>query len=143
MTSITTNGPIIVLSNHHLINKVIYKNCVWLPARSVHEELPGRASWLEALGLVYEYDGRLFFKNGKKYRLPEIDTVFTDPQNRWMTTFLKADETGADPACRSHQFERLRLIELYCRLRNNDTWPFPPNSEPSSGAQQVQLEMPL
>ncbi|CTQ55635.1 hypothetical protein LP7551_04178 [Roseibium album] len=131
MTS--SKGPIYVLSNHHFVNKVTYTHYAWLPANRVNEEMPGRASWLEAFGLIYEYNDRLYFKNGKKYNPGDIDKAFPDPQNRWMTNFLKADETGRGPASYSWHYERLRMIELYCRIRNEDPWPHAPE----------QFELPL
>ena len=42
--------------------------------------------------------------------------MFNDPQNRWMSHFLQADESGDAPASYSRKTERLRMIELYCRL---------------------------
>jgi len=142
MTQHNTKEPIFVLSNHQLVNKVTYRNHVWVPALQAHAELPSRAAWLEALPLIYEYTDRFFFKNGKRYMPSDIDTIFRDPQNRWMSNFLKADGSGMAPASYSHQYERLRMIELYCRLRGNDNWPVATNSNPpSSGG--LQIELPL
>lgn len=144
MTQHYAKEPILVLSNHQLVNKVTYRNLVWVPAREAHAELPSRAAWLQALTLIYEYSGQLFFKNGKQYIPSDIDTIFRDPQNRWMSNFLKADDSGTAPASFSHQFERLRMIELYCRLRGNDNWPIGSNlnsNPPSNGG--LQFELPL
>ncbi|CTQ55634.1 hypothetical protein LP7551_04177 [Roseibium album] len=126
MTGSNSKGPIYVFSDHHFGDRKIYATYVWLAAKRVSEMLPGRASWSNALDLIYEYADRLYFEDGTKYDPIAVNEVFPDPQNRWMTDFLKADETGRGPAYYSWQHERLRMIELYCRLRNDDPWPFPP-----------------
>ncbi|MEP1518722.1 MAG: hypothetical protein ABJK17_00460 [Ascidiaceihabitans sp.] len=124
MRSNKTKGTIYVLPNHHLVDKAIYRNCAWGPARKVQTELSGRASWIHAFPLIFEYSDQLYYTDGSKYDPPEIDEVFPDAQNRWMSDFLKTDKTGKAPATYSHRFERLRIIDLYCRLRENNPWPF-------------------
>ena len=111
-------GPqrILVASDHQLVNKAFYRDQVWKPALQAHDDLRSRTAWLNALTLIYDYDGRLYFRDGRPYRPQDIDEVFNDPQNRWMSNFLKADTSGQQPAQTSRLLERLRMINLYCRL---------------------------
>lgn len=123
MTYLHPRDKIVVLSNHQLVNKVCYRESVWLPAIEANEELAGRGAWLSAITLVYDYADHLYYRNGKRYKVVDIDEEFPDGQNRWMTNFLEADGTGNAPATYSRKYERLRLIELYCRLRNYPSLP--------------------
>jgi len=107
---------IFVAGNHDLIRKPFYRDRVWRPARDAHQDIGGRTGWLFALEAVYCFEGKLFWPHGRPFDIPVIDDVFDDHENRWMTNFLKADKTGEAPAMYSRKLDRLRLIELYCRL---------------------------
>ena len=109
---------ILVAADHQLVSKSFYINRVWGPAREAHKDLRGRTAWFNALTLPYDFDGRLYYPDRRPYHPPDIEEVFRDPQNRWMSRFLKADETGQAPAHYCRDLEKLRLIELYCRLRH-------------------------
>lgn len=108
-----------VAADHQLVSKSFYTARVWKPAREAHKDLRGRGAWPDALTLILEYDGRLYFLDGRPYHPPDIDDVFTDPQNRWMSRFLKTNASGDAPAHFCRDLERLRMIELYCRLRHH------------------------
>lgn len=122
MTIIEASTQILVAADHQLVSKAFYRERVWKPARAAHQDVRSRAAWLSALTLLYDYDGRLYFRDGRPYHPQDVDEVFTDPDNRWMTNFLKADESGNSPASLSRMFERLRMIELYCRLLEEEEW---------------------
>ena len=106
---------ILVAADHQLVSKTYYIE-LWKRAREVHKDLRGREAWLDFLTITYESADRLYFPDGRRYYPPDIDEVFTDPQNRWMSRFLKADASGEAPAHFCRNFERLRLIDLACRL---------------------------
>jgi len=129
MTYLDPNHIIYVLSNHQIVDKSIYRNNVWKAAHLTNNDLSSRSSWLTGLTLVYDYAHHLYFRDGTRYKVPDIHKIFPDPQNRWMTDFLKADETGKAPASYSRYYERLRLIELYCRLRRVEALPAPEHWE--------------
>ncbi|WP_156882983.1 hypothetical protein [Rhodovulum sp. P5] len=114
--------PIIVAADFQLVQKPFYIERVWKPARAANKNLPSSVAWLNALELVYSYHGKLRHLDGSEYDVPEIDAIFVDGENRWMRNFLEADATGAAPRRFSRQFERLRLIELYCRLIERGEW---------------------
>lgn len=105
-----------VLLDRDLVNRRIYRELIWRPARRFNEDLRSRRSWLNALTLLYDFEHALFWPNGSRYEVPEVDSVFTDPENRWMSAFLAADDTGESPRSYSRKLDRLRLIALYCRL---------------------------
>lgn len=117
------SSRILVAPDHFLVRKPFYRNKVWSPARIVHQDIGSYSKWLDALTLLYDYDGRLFLPDGAVFRHPEITDVFTDQSNRWMGDFLEADETGEAPKSYCRKLERLRLIELYCRLIEHAEWP--------------------
>jgi hypothetical protein len=51
---------------------------------------------------------------------PDIyDELFPDVTNKWMRNFLRCDGTGEYPKSYSSHYERLRVVELYCRLRSD------------------------
>lgn len=121
-------GPVrqfFVASNAYLLNRDFYIHRVWSPARLMREKIGGRTMWVTALELIYDFDGQLFFGSGKPYSCPNIDQIFGYGDNRWIDNFLQADQTGLAPRVYARQFERLRLIELYCRLSHVIDWSSP------------------
>lgn len=107
---------IFVAPNHKLVLKPFYRDQVWLPAREANKDLGSSKAWLSALELIYDYHGMLYFNDGSEYPTPDIPEVFVDHSNRWMRNFLKAKACGKEPKHYSKLIERLRIIELYCRL---------------------------
>ncbi|MEM1149932.1 MAG: hypothetical protein AAGI03_05145 [Pseudomonadota bacterium] len=112
----------VVAADHQLVTRTFYVGQVWRPARRQDAVIGSRANWRTALHLVDDYYGRLFHTNGQPYHYDEINDVFDDPRNRWMGYFLEADEAADYPARFCIKLERLRLIELYCRLVDDQDW---------------------
>lgn len=113
---------ILVAADFQLVHREFYTENVWRPAKRAHEQLQSRTLWLSALTMIYDYDGQLYFADGRPYHAKDIDEVFTDPSNRWMTDFLESDNSGNLPRRISRKLERLRMIELYCRLAGGFDW---------------------
>lgn len=113
---------ILVAADFQLASRTFYRTRIWTPAREVSTDLGSRAAWLEAITMLYEFDGRLYFSDGRAYRHPEIEDVFGDHGERWMGLFLEADASGQAPRRYSYKTERLRLIEVYCRLVKQQDW---------------------
>lgn len=109
--------PIYVSPNWELVDRKFYVECVWRPARQLHERLGGRTAWLTALKMLQAYEDRLYFPEGQRYLLSSIDTTFGDA--RWIGMFLEADASGEAPRVYTRQYDRLRVIELYCRLKSD------------------------
>lgn len=94
-----------------------YRERIWKPARAKNI---ARVPWLDALTLIYRYDGQIFWQSGWRFDVPEIDTVFPDPQNRWMSVFLASTPSGTAPLKHCRVLPKLRLIALYCDITNQD-----------------------
>lgn len=90
-----------------------YTERVWRPAV---ERGIARVPWLDALTLIYRYEGQLFLHSGRAFPVPEVDAVFTDPENRWMSHFLESDASGDFPKRFCRVLPKLRLIALYCEI---------------------------
>lgn len=113
---------IIVAADHELQNKVFYIERIWKPARVENQVMRSRAAWIPALTMLYDHDGKMFYPDGRPYRHDEIQDVFPDQGNRWMDYFLAAKDDGETPKSFCRKWERLRLIEVYCRLVQEQDW---------------------
>ncbi|WP_299680530.1 hypothetical protein [uncultured Roseobacter sp.] len=103
----------VVPANWQLRDESFYLERIWHPAAA---KGISRVMWLDALTLIYRFDGRVFLQSGKSFDIPEIDDVFCDPENRWMSYFLEADRTGKRPKRYCRVLSKLRLISLYCDI---------------------------
>lgn len=108
---------ILVPANYQLVDLEFYVEWAFHPARREARRIGGRKGWFTALKMTTGYKGRLFFPDGTAYDVPDVHDIFVDPDNRWMTNFLKADHTGEAPASPSRLYERVRMISAYCTLR--------------------------
>lgn len=113
---------ITVAADYQLVQKSFYVQDIWVPAREANKNLLSSVAWFKALELIYNYAGLLEFSDGRTYDVPDIAEEFVDPENRWMRNFLDADCSGNMPKHFSGKYERLRLIELYCRLIPLEPW---------------------
>ena len=93
-----------------------YRERIWKPARAKNI---ARVPWLDALTLIYRYDGRIFWQSGRRFDVPEIDDVFRDPQNRWMSDFLASTPDGTASLKQCRVLPKLRLIALYCDITSD------------------------
>jgi len=109
-------SQIIIARDRELKDKRFYVRRIWLPARHEAQFFRSRA-WLDALTLLYDVSEYIYDAEGALFPVPEVDEVFRDHDMRWMRLFLEADASGAAPKRYSHKLDRLRLIELYCRVR--------------------------
>lgn len=108
----------IVPTKYQLRDKEFYRRRIWGPARKACKNLiGGRRAVCDAMELIYDYENQIFHKCGEPYRVPDIDGVFKDLDNRWMSLFLEADESGERPRRHSPKLDRLTLIRLYCMIR--------------------------
>ncbi len=113
---------IIVASDFQLVNRNFYRTHIWQPAREMTAEIGGVSNWPCALTMLYEVDDRLYHSIGGCFSLPEVDDVFGRHAERWMRNFLEVDKSEKAPARYTHLLDRLRLIELYCRLIKQQAW---------------------
>ena len=133
-----TPSTFTVLADWQIRNPEIYHARIWTPAR---QKLISRLSWLDALTLIYRFEGRVFWPSGRRFEMPDVDDIFTDSQNRWMSHFLEADATGRAPKRHCRIIPRLRLIGLYCDITAEPLEPGAPEqgqvSRPSPGPQAL------
>ena len=102
-----------VLADWQIRDFNTYRHRIWQPAHALGI---ARVPWLDALTKIYAFDGCIFWPSGRPFTVPEIDDVFPDPENRWMSEFLAADETGTSPIKHCRVIPRLRLIGLFCDI---------------------------
>lgn len=109
---------ITVLADHQIQNCRLYREHIWAPARAMHEDIRSIAGWRRALVEIEDYDGRLYFPNGRPFNHPEIYELFPDVGNRWMGLFLEDDGTGLAPKryASPKTFDRARVIGAYCAI---------------------------
>lgn len=114
----TKDDKIIVLADHHIANRKLYREHIWLPARAMHEEIGSLPAWRRVMVEIEDYDGRLYFPDQRPFRHPEILEMFSDVGNRWMGLFLEAAPCGTAPKRYASPitYNRVRVIEAYCRL---------------------------
>ena len=120
---------IIVPIQRELDDRLFYRFEIWIPARREHQYIGSRRKWLLALQLIYEKEHLIFYRNGSDYTAPDIEEVFEpketkrrkeeDPNNdmKWIDTFREGKPGTEEPLRFSRKYERLKLIYLYCKLR--------------------------
>ena len=96
-----------------------YYDRLWRAARSLN--IP-RRRWLDELADCFcAFRGQVRDSSGAPYEIPMIDEAFGDDMDcRWLSYYLKADKTGRKTGSKSSMYERLRLIDLYFRIRHPD-----------------------
>ena len=105
-----------VATDDELLNEHYYRR-QWLAARNLKAS---RRKWLDILSDTFVLDDVTFiYPSGLPYMVPDIDTVFgEDPDMRWFSYYLLDDGTEQYPRIRSRILSRLRLIDLYFRVRH-------------------------
>lgn len=103
------------VATRHQLNDPQYYKRLWLAARNL--SLP-RREWLDAIAdAIRDYEGEIAWYSGEPYEVPCIDKVFgDDPDVRWLSYFLGANDNGDRPLRQTKKIERLRLIDLYFRI---------------------------
>ncbi len=119
MSQQTVRDIIYVATAEELLSRSYYCR-LWMAARNISISIP-RRSWLDAIAdAIRDYKGLICHTNGKPYQVPCIDTVFGDTSMRWLSYFLLPDDTGRLPKMKTRKVERLRLIDLFFKIRHPD-----------------------
>lgn len=109
---------IIVATKEELLNEHYYRR-LWLASRNM--SIP-RRGWLDEIADCFcRFRGRIVHRSGEPYQIPFVDDVFGTENNtdmRWMSYYLRADESETIPFTVSRKIERLRLIDLYFRIEH-------------------------
>ena len=110
---------VLVSTNEQLKDKHYYRR-MWKTAKSL-THISSR-DWIKEIEFLYRDTDilriELRFPGGQLYEIPYIFDLFGEDDEdarRWMSLFLKADETGDNPKHISIKLERLRAIDLYLR----------------------------
>ncbi len=109
-------NKIYVFSDAELVQMPVYIDLIWDKAREFTKTLRSVAAWHTAAEIVYDYDGRLYFRDQSPWKPPALDAEFRDESGRWFRYFLEADASGKRPKRVSEKYDRLRYVELTCRL---------------------------
>ena len=110
-----TKGLVVVATDAELLNEHYYRR-LWIAARNTRIS---RRDWLDALAdcMRDTHNLDIRYSSGEPYPIPHIDDLMgEDPENRWMSHFLRSDPSGERPYARSRKLERLRLLDLYFRI---------------------------
>lgn len=96
-----------------------YYNRLWLAIKNSGIR---RRDWLDEIAdAIRDHDGEIKTPCGGIYIVPDIDETFgDDPDVRWLGYFLAVAPIEHTLARRSRKIERLRLLDLYFRIRYPD-----------------------
>ncbi|MEM8563208.1 MAG: hypothetical protein AAGF57_13275 [Pseudomonadota bacterium] len=101
---------IIVADDWQLLLPDYVQSQIWTPARALRDYVGGIGALLNVCTCLYDYDGRLYFPNGRPWHHEDIDDIFGDHGERWLRNFLTCDEAEEGPKFKSTKFERLRAL---------------------------------
>ncbi len=107
---------VVIATDAELTGEHYYRR-LWMAARNIQIS---RRGWLNELAdcLRDTHDVEIRYPSGQSYPIPYVDELMgDDPDNRWMSDFLRSDPSGARPRSRSRKLERVRLIDLYFRIK--------------------------
>lgn len=106
---------VVVATDAELLSEHYYRR-LWMAARNIKIS---RREWLDELAdcLRDTHDLDIRYPYGEPYVIPFVDEAMgDDPDNRWMSDFLRSDPSGSRPSTKSRKLERVRLIDLYFRI---------------------------
>lgn len=110
------NEHCVFVATDEELSDIHYYLRVWLAARN----LPiSRRRWLDEIADTFrDYEGTIWGTDGEVYEIPLVDEVFGgDYEMRWMSGYLRPDSTGTRPDQLTPRLERVRLIDLYFKIR--------------------------
>jgi hypothetical protein len=72
----------------------------------------------EVSDVIYAFEGELVWQNGDSFKIPEIDDAFGDEGSfRWVSDFVRFAIKPPRQHPQARIIERLRLIDLYFRIK--------------------------
>lgn len=102
---------VVVASKAELTNPH-YNKRLWLAARNM---LISRRNWPDVIAAaLYDFTGDIMLGNGMRWPIPDVDDVLGDP--RWFSYYF--EDVGGEPRRTVRLIERLRLIDLYFRIKH-------------------------
>ncbi len=110
---------VLVATDEQLKNTHYYRR-LWETAKSLTHI--SSLDWLKEIEFLYRDTDilriELRYPGGQLYPIPYMFDLFgedDEDSRRWISLFLKADESGENPKHISIKLERLRAIDLYLR----------------------------
>ncbi len=112
------NQKITVATTETLACEHYYRR-LWIATRNM--SIP-RREWLnEIADALRDYDGMIVDDYERRFSIPLVDEVFgDDPDMRWISYYMRPDDSGEHPVSKSRKFKRLQLIDLYFKIRHPD-----------------------
>jgi len=112
------NQKIVVASTEIFASGHYYRR-LWIATRNI--SIP-RREWLnEIADALRDYDGMILDEYERRFCIPLVDEVFgDDPDMRWISYYMRPDNSGDHPVSKSRKFKRLQLIDLYFKIRHPD-----------------------
>lgn len=111
-----TRPEIVIMASREELSNPHYYIRLWMAARA---EEYSRREWLNAMAAtIYDYRGAIIMPEYGIQVVPEIDDVFSDGDNRWMSMYLENDPSKEEPRryC-LRSYSKLQLIDLYFRIK--------------------------
>ena len=106
-----TKRVVVVASKAELTNPH-YNKRLWLAARNM---LISRRNWPDVIAdALYHFNGEIMIGNGMRWPIPDVDDVLGDP--RWFSYYF--EDVDGEPRRKIRLIERLRLIDLYFRIKH-------------------------
>ena len=120
MSQQTVRGVIYIATAEELLSRSYYCR-LWVAARNISIST-SRRSWLDAIAdAIRDYKGLICHPGGARYKIPIVDDIFGgDHDMRWLSYFLLPDDSGRLPKMKTRKVERLRLIDLFFKIRHPD-----------------------
>ena len=94
-----------------------YYTALW---KAVREQTFPRRDWLDAIAdAIRDFEGDILNPDGTPFDIPLVDDIFgDDPDLRWIGYFEESKPDIEQPKRVTRKLERLRLLDLYYRLKN-------------------------
>ena len=107
---------IVYVATHHELQCRSYYSRLWIVVKNIKIS---RRLWLNEMANTFrDFKGHILWKNGMPYKIPCVDDTFgNDPDLRWMGYYLRSDNSGFYPQSLSRKVDRLRLLDLYFRIK--------------------------
>jgi hypothetical protein len=111
------SNEIVCVSDEELLSEPRYRR-LWIAIKALKIS---RRRWLDELSdCLRDCQASIYCANGEPYEIPVPDDIFGNGNGdiRWMSEYLKADPSGERPCIKSRKLERLRMLDLYLKIKH-------------------------
>ena len=105
-----------VCTDAEIRNEHYYRR-LWLAVKNLKIS---RRQWLDELADCFcAFNGEVRYLSGECFQIPDLDEAFGDDCDmRWLSQYMASTSEGNSPKSKSRKLERLRLLDLYFRIRH-------------------------